>query len=215
MRRHFETELKGLKNSLTKMGDIVSQSVNNAVKAAIEGDKKLAKEIIEHDAKINKLENNIDKFCLKLLALYQPAAADLRFITMAMRINNDLERIGDISVNISERVLALKTQPQGKLAKMIGEIGKMTEKMVDKTLDCFINNDVELAEQIIEMDDKIDKLNSDITHELIQYVIKNPVEANKVLGYIFISKNLERLADHLENIAEDVIFLSTGKMVRH
>lgn len=215
MKRYFEKELKGLKNSLMKMGDIVGSSVNNAIKAALEGDTKLAKKVIENDANINRLELNIDEFCLKLLALYQPAATDLRFITMAMRINNDLERIGDIAVNICERVIELGTKPRGGLAEMISQISGITETMVKDTLNCFINNDLELAEKVKETDDRVDKLNAKITSELIQYVIDNPEEANKVLSFVFISKNLERLADHLENITEDVVFVASGEVVKH
>lgn len=215
MKRRFESELKGLKNSLQKMGNLVSKSVDNAIKASINGDADLALKVKEDDNKINKLEVNIDNFCLKLLALYQPAAIDLRFITMAMKINNDLERIGDIAVNICDRVIKIKTKPQGRLAEMIGEMAKLTENMVNNTLCCFLENDVELAERILEMDDKVDKINASTIKELIAYLIKNPNEADKVISYIFISKNLERMADHLENIAQDVIFVASGEVVRH
>lgn len=215
MKTHFEKELKGLKQSLQKMGNMVSSSVNNAIKVATEGDIELAHRVIEHENKINKLEVNIDNFCLKLLALYQPAAADLRFITMAMKINNDLERIADISVNICERVISLSTKPQGKLVEMVTMISSVTENMVSDTINCFINNDIELAEKIVETEDRVDELNSNIIKELIDYLVTNPKEANKIIGYIFISKNLERLADHLEKIAQDVIFMRTGEVVRH
>lgn len=215
MKRHFEKELKGLGQSLQKMGDLVSISVNNAIKVATQGDLELAKEVKENDEKINRLEVNIDNFCLTLLALYQPAAADLRFITMAMKINNDLERIGDISINICDRMMAIKTKPQGDLAQMIEKLGAITENMVSDTINCFISKDTELAEKVLETDDKVDKLNAKIIKELINYLIANPKKANEVIGYIFISKNMERLADHLENIAQDVIFLETGEIVRH
>ncbi|HOJ72075.1 MAG TPA: phosphate signaling complex protein PhoU [Syntrophorhabdaceae bacterium] len=211
----FDVELKELKESILYEGGLVEKAIREAIKALLERNSDLAKNVIENDDIVNAKEVEIDEFCLKLLALRQPAARDLRFITTAIKINYDLERIGDMAVNICERVLELNQEPQLKPYIDLPNMAETVELMVKESLDAFVKEDVELALKVTKDDEKVDQLLDQIFRELLTYMIENPKIISRATRILFISKYLERMADHAVNIAELVIFMVEGKIIRH
>ncbi|HPC67289.1 MAG TPA: phosphate signaling complex protein PhoU [Syntrophorhabdaceae bacterium] len=211
----FDVELKELKESILYEGGLVEKAIREAIKALLERNSDLAKNVIENDDIVNAKEVEIDEFCLKLLALRQPAARDLRFITTAIKINYDLERIGDMAVNICERVLELNQEPQLKPYIDLPNMAETVELMVKESLDAFVKEDVELALKVTKDDEKVDQLLDQIFRELLTYMIENPKTISRATRILFISKYLERMADHAVNIAELVIFMVEGKIIRH
>jgi phosphate transport system protein len=215
MERHFDEELKVLKGKLLEMATLAEESIAKAVKALVERDKELALEVIRSDEAINLLEIDIDEFCLKLLALRQPIAADLRFITSAMKINSDLERIGDLSVNIGERALDLLEQPLLKPLIDIPRMAQLAQKMVKDSLDAFVNRDAELAHEVCRRDDEVDKMNHQIFRELLTCMIQDPQAITRSVDLILVGRHLERIADHATNIGEDVVYIVKGQTIKH
>ena len=211
----FDVELKELKESILYEGGLVEKAIREAIKALLERNSDIAKNVIENDDIVNAKEVEIDEFCLKLLALRQPAARDLRFITTAIKINYDLERIGDMAVNICERVLELNQEPQLKPYIDLPNMAETVELMVKESLDAFVKEDVELALKVTKDDEKVDQLLDQIFRELLTYMIENPKIISRATRILFISKYLERMADHAVNIAELVIFMVEGKIIRH
>lgn len=211
----FDVELKELKEAILYEGGLVEKAIREAIKALLERNSDLAKNVIENDDIVNAKEVEIDEFCLKLLALRQPAARDLRFITTAIKINYDLERIGDMAVNICERVLELNQEPQLKPYIDLPNMAETVELMVKESLDAFVKEDVELALKVTKDDEKVDQLLDQIFRELLTYMIENPKTISRATRILFISKYLERMADHAVNIAELVIFMVEGKIIRH
>jgi len=211
----FDAELKELKESLLYEGGLVENSIKWAIKALLERNSEMSKEVIKNDELINAKEVEIDEFCLKLLALRQPAAKDLRFITTAIKINYDLERIGDMAVNICERVLELNEEPQLKPYIDLPRMAETVELMVKESLDAFVKEDVELALKVTKDDEKVDQYLDQIFRELLTYMIENPKTISRATRILFIAKYLERMADHAVNIAELVIFMVEGKIIRH
>jgi len=211
----FDAELKELKESLLYEGGLVENSIRWAIKALLERNSEMSKEVIKNDELINAKEVEIDEFCLKLLALRQPAAKDLRFITTAIKINYDLERIGDMAVNICERVLELNEEPQLKPYIDLPRMAETVELMVKESLDAFVKEDVELALKVTKDDEKVDQYLDQIFRELLTYMIENPKTISRATRILFIAKYLERMADHAVNIAELVIFMVEGKIIRH
>jgi len=211
----FDVELKELKEAILYEGGLVEKAIREAIKALLERNSDLAKNVIENDDIVNAKEVEIDEFCLKLLALRQPAARDLRFITTAIKINYDLERIGDMAVNICERVLELNQEPQLKPYIDLPNMAETVELMVKESLDAFVKEDVELALKVTKDDEKVDQLLDQIFRELLTYMIENPKIISRATRILFISKYLERMADHAVNIAELVIFMVEGKIIRH
>jgi len=208
-------ELKELKESILYEGGLVEKAIREAIKALLERNSDIAKNVIENDDIVNSKEVEIDEFCLKLLALRQPAARDLRFITTAIKINYDLERIGDMAVNICERVLELNQEPQLKPYIDLPNMAETVELMVKESLDAFVKEDVQLALKVTRDDEKVDQLLDQIFRELLTYMIENPKTISRATRILFISKYLERMADHAVNIAELVIFMVEGKIIRH
>jgi len=215
METHFQQELNKLKESLLQMAGLAERAISNAVEALVKRDTPLAEKTMGADEKINQMELRIDDMCLKLLALHQPMAADLRFITSAMRINTELERIGDQAVNIAERVISLNQEPQLKPYMDIPRMAEITQSMVRDVLDAFVNGDAQLARSVCERDDQVDGLNDQVFRELLTYMMGDSSVVFPAFELILVAKNLERIGDHATNIAEDVIYLVQGQDVRH
>jgi phosphate transport system protein len=213
--KSFDKELKELKEKLLYEGAMVERAIKEAITALLERDSSLAEKVISDDELVNAKEVEIDEFCLKLLALRQPAARDLRFITTAIKINYDLERIGDMAVNICERVLELNQEPQLKPYIDLPKMAETVQLMVKESLDAFVKEDVELAWKVTRDDEIVDHLHDQIFRELLTYMMQDFKAVSRATRLLFISKYLERIADHAVNIAELVIFMVEGKIIRH
>jgi phosphate transport system protein len=211
----FDLELRELKEKLLFEGALVERAIRDATKALLERQSDLARKVIEDDDIINAKEVETDEFCLKLLALRQPAAKDLRLITTAIKINYDLERIGDLAVNVCERVLELNQEPQLKPYIDLPTMAMTVQFMVKESLDAFVNEDVGLAMKVARDDEKVDNLLDQMFRELLTYMMQDPKTISRATRVLFLSKNLERIADHAVNIAELVIFMVEGKIIRH
>ncbi len=215
MERHFDEELKLLKNKLLDMAGTVEQAIYRSVKSLTHRQSQLAREVIQNDVKINELELEIEDLCLKLLALHQPMAVDLRFITAAMKINGDLERMGDQAVNIAERAESLLTKPILKPLIDIPRMAELAQKMVKDSIDAFVNGDVVLAQEICKRDDAVDSLDDQVFRELLTYMMGNTATIERAVELILVSRHLERIADHATNIAEEVIYIVEGRVIKH
>ncbi len=216
MQRHFDDELKGLKQDILKMGIFAEEAIARSIEALKNRDMGEAKSVVENDVNIDKLELVIDEKCIELIARHQPLAKDLRFITIGMKLNTELERIADIAVDIAQRVIAIADKP---LLKPLVDIPKLTEvaqKMVKMAVDSFIKGDVELAKKVIMSDTEADKLRNLITDELMEdYIVKDASTAPRAVQLLLIARFLERICDHATNIAEDVIYMVQAEVVRH
>jgi phosphate transport system protein len=215
MQRHFHEELEALKQTLLAMGGLVEDQIRRAMQALVERDNGLAQEVIDRDRQVNTYDVEVDEQCVNLLALHQPAAGDLRFITTTMKIVTDLERIGDQAVNIAQRVLELNPEPQLKPYIDLPRMAEKAQRMVKESLDAFVARDTELARQVCAKDAEVDALKEQIFRELLTFMMQDPRTIPRAIRVILISRFLERVADHATNIAEMVIYLVEGKMVRH
>ncbi len=215
MKTHFEEELNQLKTEILTMAGKVERAITNAVGALVKRDTPLAEKTIREDSQINDLEIAIDERCLRLLALHQPMAADLRFITSAMRFNVELERIGDLAVNIAERVVSLNEEPQLKPYIDLPDMAEITKKMLRDVIDAFVKGDADLARSVCERDDKVDALNNQVFRELLTYMMADPKTISRAVHLIIVSRYLERIADHATNIAEGVIFMAKALVIKH
>jgi phosphate transport system protein len=214
-RFHFEEELQALKNRLLSMGALVEDRVHRAVHSLTERDLGEAEEVVRGDGEVNDLQIEIDDRCVKLLALQQPMATDLRLITSAIKINADLELIGDQAVNIAESALKVLTHSPGRPPADLRRIAEAAERMTRESLDAFVRKDAVLARSVILRDDDVDRLKDKLFGELIATMVSDPKSIPDALSFILISRNLERIADHATNIAEDVIFMVEAKDIRH
>ena len=215
MQRHFHEELEALKQTLLAMGGLVEDQIRRAMRALIERDDVIAQEVIDRDRQVNTYDIEVDEQCVNLLALHQPAAGDLRFITTAMKIVTDLERIGDQAVNIAERALELNQEPQLKPYIDLPRMADRAQRMVKESLDAFVARDTALARQVCGEDAEVDALKEQIFRELLTFMMEDPRTVSRAIRVILISRSMERVADHATNIAEMVIYLVEGKMVRH
>ncbi len=215
MERHFAEELKTLKQKLFQMGLLVEGAIEKSFEALTERSEERVKTVLEDEKAINQLEIEIDENGHTLLALVQPMARDLRLITMALKINTDLERMGDHAVNIAEKSQYLMGQTPLDLDFPLEAMAVATQKMVRDALDCFMNENVDLARKVLASDDKIDDYNDKIYQDMAALMEKDPSSVRRALCYVMISRNLERIADLANNIAEDTIYLKQGKEVRH
>jgi phosphate transport system protein len=213
--RHFVEELEQLKTKLLEMGSLVESSIQRSILAVTQKDRDAAAEVFRNEARINAIELEIDDFAVRLLALQQPMAADLRLIVAALKINTDLERMGDLSENIAQRALALIDGPPIKPMIDIPHIAGLVQSMVRKALDAFVTRDADLARSVLASDDAVDSLRTACYHELISYMEQDPHNIQEALSLLSVTRNLERIADHSTNIAEDVLFLVKGVDVRH
>lgn len=215
MERHFDEELRSLKDQILRMGSLVEEAVSRSVKSLVEREASLAQAVVRSDEAINMLELEIEENCLRLLALRQPAAVDLRFIVMVLKINNDLERMGDLAVNIAERVLELLQQPVLKPLLDIPRMAQLAQAMVKDCLDAFVQANADRARDVCLRDDQVDKLNDQIFRELLTYIMQDPTVTTRAVDLILVGRHLERIADHATNISEDVIYMVQGKTIKH
>ncbi len=215
MPRHFHEELEALKQTLLAMGGLVEDQIRRVTRALLERDDAVAQEVIERDRQVNAYDVEIDEQCVSLLALHQPAAGDLRFITTAMKIVTDLERIGDQAVNIAQRVLELNREPRLKPYIDLPRLAERAQRMVKESLDAFVARDTALARQVCGEDAEVDALKEQIFRELLTFMMEDPRTIPRAIRVILISRFLERVADHATNIAEMVVYLVEGKMIRH
>ena len=212
---HLEEGLEELKKKLLEMCGLVESAVYRSVLSLVEKDDDQAQQVLRNEARINQMEIEIDDLATRLLALQQPTAGDMRFITAAIKINNDLERMGDLAVNITERALSLMHEPVVRPLIDIPQMANLTESMVRKALDSFVKGDADLARGVLVSDDAVDDLRDVIYKELIRFMQNDPSSIPQALDLVFVARNLERIADHATNIAEDVLFMVQGVDVRH
>jgi len=215
MQRHMDQELADLKTLILRMGALVEQQIEGAIKALVDRDVDLASRIIERDKAVNSLDVEIDETCIRLLALQAPTAGDLRFVTTAMKISTELERMSDLAENICERVIELNEEPQLKPYIDIPRMSHWTMRMVHECLDAFVLRDSALARKVCADDDFMDNLTHQLFRELLSFMIENPGTITRAIRITFIGKYLERIADHATNVAELVIYMVEGKIIRH
>jgi len=212
---HFREELEELQSKLLEMGGLVEAAIHNSVLALVDRDEDKAKEVMWNEALVNQKEIEIDELATRMLALFQPMARDLRFITAVIKINNDLERMGDLAVNITERAMTLMREPAVKPLIDIPRIADLAESMVHRALDAFAKHDADLARDVLLADDAVDRLRDAVYDELLTFMQEERSTINRAVSLMFIAQNLERIADHSTNIAEDVLFAVKGVDVRH
>jgi phosphate transport system protein len=214
--RHFVTDLTDLQNKLLEMGGLVEASIRSSTRSLVERNEALARTVWEVEARINQMDIDIDEFATRLLATQQPVARDLRFLTAAIKINSDLERMGDLAINIAERSLSLiRRSDEVKLMIDVPHMSRVVESMVHKSLDAFVQRDSELARSVLLADDEVDDLKNGVYRELLALTEAGKAPVPAAFDLIFVAHNLERIADHATNIAEDVLFLVKGIDVRH
>ncbi len=213
--RHFQEELDDFQKRLLEMAGRVESAVHWSVRSLVERDEALARQVLQNESDINKLEIRIDDLATRLLALHQPMARDLRFLTAGIKINADLERMGDLAVNVAERSLALLPHALVKPLIDIPHLAHLVESMVRRSLDAFVKRDGSLARVVLESDDEVDDLKNSIYAELIQFMEADPSTVRRAVDLMFVAHNLERIADHATNIAEDVLYVVKGIDVRH
>ena len=214
MERHFEVELQALRDRLLAMGSLAETMIHQAIKALVDRDQGLVQAVLAHEEEIDLLCIEIDDRCFTQIALRQPMASDLRFLVAGIKINSDLERIGDQAVSIALRARSLISQPQLKPLIDIPRMAELVQWMVRKSLDAFVRQDPELARSVIDRDDDVDALRDQVVRELLTYMMGDPTTVPRALDLILVSRNLERIADHATNIAEDVIYIVRGEDVR-
>lgn len=216
MQRHFDEELADLSKEVLRMGSLTEESIFKSVEALKARSVEQANQVIAEDKKIDELELAIDEKCLDLLALHQPMAIDLRFITMTMKICTDLERIADLAVDIAQRALEIAAKPQLKPLIDIPKLATLAQSMVKDAIDAFVHKDVALAKKVILLDPEADNLRNLVQSELINdYISKDASTAPRAVALLLVARHLERICDHTTNIAEDVIYMVEGKVVKH
>jgi phosphate transport system protein len=213
--RAYEEQLGQLRTAVLEMGGLVEEQIGQAVRALIQRDEALARATIERDHTVNRFDVEIDDLSLKLLALRQPAARDLRLITTALKITTDLERIGDMATHIAERAIELAGELPIKPYIDIPRMADVARDMLRRSLDAFVREDTELALGVCLADDMIDQLHEQLFRELLSYMVENPATVSRAMRLLFVSKYLERVGDHATNIAEMVIFMVKGRSIRH
>ena len=213
--RHFAVELAELRNKLLQMGGMVESAVHRSVRALVDRDESLALKVLDGEPAINQMEKDVDELCTRLLVLQQPMARDLRFLTSVLKINTDLERMGDLAKNIATRSLSLLKVPPLKLNVDIPHISSLVEQMLLKSLDAFVQEDADLAQQVLQADDEVDALRTAAYGDIVHFMQHNPTLVQAGMELVFVVRNLERVGDHATNMAEDVIFMTKGVDVRH
>jgi phosphate transport system protein len=213
--RALDEELTTLKERLLEMASRAEEQIGLAVRSLKDRQETMACEVLDKEEAINRLDIEVDELAMRMLALRQPMAADLRFITAAMKISSDLERIGDLAVNIAERTLELLKQPQLKPLIDIPRMAEMAQRMVRDALNAFVNRDADLARDVCLRDDEVDQLNDQIFRELLTYMMEDASTIARAVDLILVGRHLERIADHATNIGEDVIYMVLGKTIKH
>ncbi len=215
MERHFEEDFDRIKGKILMMGSLVEDQIRNALIALVERDEALARQVIENDHKVNTFDVEIDEMALDALVRYQPVAKDLRFVTTAMKISTELERMSDLAENICERAIELNEEPQLKPYIDIPHMAERARIMVKESLDAFVKMDSALARKVIHDDDFVDNLTEQLFRELLSFMMENPKTISRAIRLSFIAKYIERLGDHATNVAELVVYLVEGKIIRH
>lgn len=213
--RNYEKALQNIKEDILYAGALVEKAIQDAMTSLLERDSELARKVIDSDEQLNKLDMEIEKKCLDVIALRQPVAKDLRFITTAIKINGHLERIGDMAANIAEKVLLLNEEPQLKPYIDLPRMSDTAQQMIKNSLDALVREDYDLAEEVINSDEIVDNVNDQIFRELLTYMMEDPPTIHRALLIMQIAKNLERISDHATSIAVMIIYLVTGRNVRH
>ncbi|MEN6620726.1 MAG: phosphate signaling complex protein PhoU [Smithella sp.] len=212
---HYEKELQVIKDGLIYLGALTEKAIQSAMRSLQQRDSDIAQKVIDADNEIDKLDAELEERCIRILALRQPAAIDLRFITTAIKINGHLERIGDMAVNIAEKAILLNEEPQLKPYIDLPRMTDLVGEMIQSSLDALIREDLTLAETVRQQEHVVDKLNEQIFRELLTFMMEDVKTIHRAILIMQISKNLERIADHAKGIADMVIYLVTGKSVRH
>ncbi|MEJ5357794.1 MAG: phosphate signaling complex protein PhoU [Desulfobacterales bacterium] len=215
MTKHFRRELENVKKRILTLGSLVEDRVREAVQAVERIDAELAERIVKTDYEIDEMEIEIEEECLKILALHQPVAVDLRFIIAVIKINNELERIGDQAVNIGQRVMTIARRPKPPFSYDYADMGEKVQRMLKMSLDALVNLDVDLAYKVITLDDEVDQIKNDAYDRIKQAIRELPERVGYYINLLLISRHLERLADHATNIAEEVVYLVEGEIYRH
>jgi len=212
---HYEMELQEIKNNLIYLGVLTEQAIHLAMQSLTDRNTDMANNVIANDYEIDKMDKEIEEKCIKLLALRQPTAIDLRFITTSIKITGHLERIGDMAVNIAEKVVQLNQEPKLKPYIDLPNMSSIVEKMVAKALDALIKRDLQIAEEVRQIEQEVDDLNEQIFRELLTFMMEDSKSIHRALLIMHVSKNLERIADHAQGIADMVTYMITGENVRH
>ncbi len=215
MTKHIERQIEGLKEKILRVGTLVEEAISKAITALINKDTALAQRVMASDEEIDRMEVEVEEECLKILALYQPVAADLRFVVAVLKINNDLERMGDLARNIAKRVAQLARAEPVDLPPEIRTMATLTQEMVKQCLDAVVNADPALARQVREEDDAVDEARMQIRQKILRGIKSSPDRVESLLRINSVSKHIERLADMATSIAEDVIYMVEGEIVRH
>jgi phosphate transport system protein len=215
MQRYLDAELEDLKKQLLLMGALVESQLQDALQALIKRNADQAVRVVEHDPSVDNLDVQIDEACLRLLALYQPAAGDLRFITTTMKISRELERISDLAVNIAERAIELNEEPQLKPYLDIPRMAEWAIQMLGESLEAFVNRDAELAQKVCRDDDFVDDITEQLFRELVSFMLEDKGNIARAARLTFIGKYYERIADHATNIGELVVYMVEGRIIRH
>ncbi len=211
----MKKEIEELKKNLEKMATLVEEAIHNAIESLSKRDSKLAEQVIAGDDEIDRLDNLIDEICLKLLDAKKAPGSDLRFLTAAMKIGADLERMGDHAVNIAYRAISLNKEPQLKPYMDLPRMGEIVQAMTRDIIKAFLSRDPHLARSVYERDDTVDALDDQVFRELITYTVDGPTAIPRAMHLVIVSRCLERIADHATNIAENIIFVETGEVIRH
>ena len=215
MAKHLQREIENLKKKILNLSARVETAVHDSTEAIEERDGDLAQRVIDNDIAIDQQEVEVEEECLKILALHQPVAIDLRFIIAVLKINSDLERIGDLAVNIAERAVFLATQPKPDISFDFVGMAQEAQSMLKKSLDALVNMSIELAQEVCAGDDTIDAMNRQMYLKVQDSILAHPEQIASLIHLLSVSRHLERIADHATNIAEDVIYMSEGQIVRH
>lgn len=215
MARKFEHDLSDLKDRVLRMGSLVEDAIRKSIKALVDRDRDLALAVIDGDHLINTYDVEIEEECIRLLAIWQPTGSNLRFITTAIKIITDLERMGDLAVDICERAIELMEEPQLKPYIDIPRMAEAAQKMLKDSLDSFVSKDPDMALKVCEADDFVDNLNQQIFNELLVYMLQDPKNIARAVRLTYVAKYLERIGDHATNIAEMVVYMVKGKVIRH
>jgi phosphate transport system protein len=215
MLHYWQREIDNLKKLILSLGALVEEQIQRAMSSLERRDETLANEVIMKDREIDSLEIVIEEECLKILALYQPVAKELRFVVAVLKMNNDLERMGDLAANMAKRAKYLATKEKIELVYEFSAIAEKTQAMVKKSLDALVNTDVELAREVCAADDEVDEMTRQMVYKTMDAIQKNPEKTGEYFNIRSISKNLERIADSATNIAEDVVYLCSGEIIRH
>ena len=213
--RHFQEELQQLQTRLLAMGGLAEDRVRAAIEGLVSRDRSIVDGVLAGDSPINQLHIEIDNRCFTLLALHQPMAVDLRAIVAAVKINTDLERVGDLAVNIAEAAVRYLKHPPVKELIDIPRMARIAQAMLREALDAFVHRDIAMAEGVLNQDDELDGLKSQVFRELLTYMLQDPHTIEPALDLILVSRHLERIGDHATNVAEDVIFMVSARDVRH